>query len=828
MIPRVNVGSRGIAIPLTSLRRSNRFGTMLPSSFKAALGLLPFLVACSSDRPDHTPSRHTNSERAALRATSASWHWRQAEARFEANGATWRAVISGRFVELSERRSGLSLEAELKADRWSQGGTPGLLRTPNGHEVFATPSGVEDWHLVSSRQPVRFSVALGESVAGLRLVSRTLEFLDATGVPRLRMAPPYAIGADDVRHELSVAVEDCAFTADARPPQADRIIPPGSRSCSVVFELPDTLRLPARVDPAWGTTDAMAVRRLLHQAVKLKDDRLLVCGGAEASESTSCEVYDPASETWSATGNMLSGKPREFAIAALGDGRVIAPGNTASEIFDPDLGTWSSVAGMNTTREPGSFRAISLENGNVLVAGGQDGNFFPQFCETFNPTSESWVPGGLLPGAFAEYAATRLSDGRVLITGGRVIGETLDTGAVYDPAKNSWRATGKMTEAHWAHALVALPDGNAVVVAGTKYTSGRSEAYDANANTFASIADISPARQFHAAEALPDGTVLVAGGYGQDFSQPTPTTALLLPWANRWVSVGDLSEGRYQLIMASFRSATQTKVIAAGGDAGGFGTIHGSTTTNIIRGRLIGDACTSPTQCFSGTCVDGVCCDSACDGSCESCMGADTGDVDGHCGYILEGADPDDECDDASGTGCVTGSCDGAGACGILADSSVCREASCQGSQIATGTCEAGKCVNSYVDCGGFACSDAACLTSCSSDSECAADRVCAPVAGGGGGCVTHFCRDDSVLASPGGDVDCAPYACIYGSACATNCNGDEFCAYPNVCNAGKCGPKQPDQESGCGCRVPDGQPPPSTGWLLGLVLPWIRRRRRR
>src|SRR5215468_7265535 len=35
--------------------------------------------------------------------------------------------------------------------------------------------------------------------------------------------------------------------------------------------------------------------------------------------------------------------------------------------------------------------------------------------------------------------------------------------------------------------------------------------------------------------------------------------------------------------------------------------------------RLLGQACGMGTQCESGFCIDGVCCDRACDGQCEAC-----------------------------------------------------------------------------------------------------------------------------------------------------------------------------------------------------------------
>jgi hypothetical protein len=43
-------------------------------------------------------------------------------------------------------------------------------------------------------------------VRGLRLVAGTLEFLDEGGAPRLRVSPPYIVGADGTTFEAALAL----------------------------------------------------------------------------------------------------------------------------------------------------------------------------------------------------------------------------------------------------------------------------------------------------------------------------------------------------------------------------------------------------------------------------------------------------------------------------------------------------------------------------------------------------------------------------------------------------------------------------------------------
>ena len=79
----------------------------------------------------------------------------------------------------------------------------------------------------------------------------------------------------------------------------------------------------------------------------------------------------------------------------------------------------------------------------------------------------------------------------------------------------------------------------------------------------------------------------------------------------------------------------------------------------------LGGACSTPLNCQSGFCVDGVCCDAPCTGTCQACSSAKKGTgPSGTCGPISSGSDPDSECTNQGSASCGTdGSCDGAGAC---------------------------------------------------------------------------------------------------------------------------------------------------------------------
>lgn len=88
------------------------------------------------------------------------------------------------------------------------------------------------------------------------------------------------------------------------------------------------------------------------------------------------------------------------------------------------------------------------------------------------------------------------------------------------------------------------------------------------------------------------------------------------------------------------------------------GTDEVCVNNTCVPGALAnGDACVGDAQCVSGACAvdDGVCCDTACTGTCESCIGSKTCNAsDGTCAPIVAGTDPDAEC---GANTCFAGQC---------------------------------------------------------------------------------------------------------------------------------------------------------------------------
>ena len=184
-------------------------------------------------------------------------------------------------------------------------------------------------------------------------------------------------------------------------------------------------------------------------------------------------------------------------------------------------------------------------------------------------------------------------------------------------------------------------------------------------------------------------------------------------------------------------------------------------------------ACTIGAQCARGFCVDGVCCDAACDGSCESC--ALTGKI-GTCSPVENAAD--DTC-----RGDLI--CDGSSTCRTLLGKT------CSGSN----ECASGNCVDG-VCCGSAACgmcqscavvgSEGTCAlvprftadADANANVNCSGDRTC----DGLGGCRV---KNGTMCAN---DAACTSLHCVDGVCCDTVCDGTCYsCNLPG--SAGTCKP---------------------------------------
>lgn len=188
-------------------------------------------------------------------------------------------------------------------------------------------------------------------------------------------------------------------------------------------------------DPAanrWTATAPMHVARAYPTATLLPDGRVLVVGGTTTFAQSgqvlaSAELFDPSSGTWTDTGPMVV-PAYGHSAARLPNGDVLVVGGWSStdasaraiataQLYDPRSNTWSATSPMGTARA--DARLLLLRDGRALVVGGLSASYGAlASVEAYDSATTAW---STLPStAVAEWWGTLalLPSGNVLLAGG--------------------------------------------------------------------------------------------------------------------------------------------------------------------------------------------------------------------------------------------------------------------------------------------------------------------------------------------------------------------------------------------------------------------------
>lgn len=809
------------------------------------VGLVATLASCST--ASERGAEHDRLQLASPRATALLASPRAAAllARASTSSAS-RFALGGLSVSLpessaaplvlSDARTGVRAEVFAEVARRDvpvlrQGAARVLADASPGVDVVHLTSGgaIEELRVLRDARGSNVLRWRVRTTADLRVRDGRVELVDRDGRVAIASAPMWAEDARGEVRDVRVRVERAGEDFRVEATFDDR-----------------ELVLPIVVDPAWSNGPTMTHARQQFAVAPLSATKTLVVGGYDdVAPLSTCEIYDAATNTFTATGSMSIPRAR-ISLTRLGDGRILVAGgdsvgvrsNTA-EVYSPSTGKWTVTGG---TLQYGRYDVglVTLATGKALAVGGYP--YGPgAYCDLYDPIGNSWSPAGSMNFERGTPLVQLLPTGKVLVAGGWMHGPVLSTAELYDPATDKWTATGSMSEPRQQPASAVLASGKVFVLGGNGLDSlsSSSELYDPTTGAWTRGPLATASRAMASSGLLDSGRVLVAGGTGGATAVLyDPTTNVLLPTtpllgARDRGAIIPLSGGRALLVGGTVYSTLSSSELYAPAANGGACTTTGecgsgfcvggvccnsACTGYVCTGGTCATSCTTEAQCAtgyfcsagvctprkaasagqtcgrhaecaSGWCVDNYCCDSACDGQCGAC---DVAGSLGTCKPVTgapHGARP--ACGGA-GAGTVCGkSCNGTtlASCTFAGSATPCGANACTGGvETHQSLCDgAGSCPDVGTSCGAYACDATACRSSCTSSAQCATGHYCAS-----GACLPKLeLGKECASAATCGTGFCTDGVCCEVETCG---GGGSSCAV-----AGKLGRCQKTQGTACG-----------------------------
>lgn len=152
-----------------------------------------------------------------------------------------------------------------------------------------------------------------------------------------------------------------------------------------------------------------------------------------------------------------------FAVLHLGGGRLMLTGGYGDPsvyLYEPTHRAWRTVGRLAQARS--NFTLTLLPDGRVLAAGGnQDYTVGGMTTELWDPKTEQWNPGPLLPVPMREHSAVLWQGKTVVLAGGRFAGVL-----AWDIGAPSWRVVAQHAMSRARSGVVLLPNDRLAIVGG--------------------------------------------------------------------------------------------------------------------------------------------------------------------------------------------------------------------------------------------------------------------------------------------------------------------------------------------------------------------------
>ena len=243
----------------------------------------------------------------------------------------------------------------------------------------------------------------------------------------------------------------------------------------------------------FAATGAMHVGRQALTLTTLPNGQALAVGGSPAfnspAGSATAELYNPATNKWTLTGSMPSGRLGHTATL-LPNCKVLVVGDAHDAVlYNYATGRFSPTGGEGAAAFQRSYQAATLlTNGKVLIAGGVTrANVAVDTASVYNPATGRFTPTpNNMSTPRSEGFAARLLDGKVIVGGGFsdvATGAITDKVDIYNPATNKFSSAASLLSMSFAEGVEAQTLQNGTVSVMSLMSGNQTEIYTPNPAT---------------------------------------------------------------------------------------------------------------------------------------------------------------------------------------------------------------------------------------------------------------------------------------------------------------------------------------------------------
>jgi hypothetical protein len=235
-----------------------------------------------------------------------------------------------------------------------------------------------------------------------------------------------------------------------------------------------------------ATTGPPTRSRTGHTATKLSDGDVLVVGGWNSNHTA--EIYDAASGTFSATGDTTVSRYRHTADL-LSSGKVLVLGGESEYTTTEDLYNAGAFAVSNNSQYLYRHATSELADHTILITGSYSPStgLYGNVPQIYTPAFDMYTPVSNLVTVRRSHTSTTLNNGNVLIVGGENASGYLSSAEIY--SGGSFSLTGSMEEARRYHTATRLANGKVLIAGGEGGggVSGTAEIYSPSTGAFSSV-----------------------------------------------------------------------------------------------------------------------------------------------------------------------------------------------------------------------------------------------------------------------------------------------------------------------------------------------------